>query len=128
MSASRGSATVAMTGALVMTALAGIAVAGLATLYSARAQAQTGADAAALAAAVATYPPAAGAVPSVAARGAAWVNGVFVVGCRCRVDTTLEVRTVEVVVAIEATVPVLGSFTVRASSRAEFDPRRWLGH
>jgi hypothetical protein len=117
-----------MTAALVTMILVGVALAALATLYSVRAQAQVGADAAALAAAVATYPPAARIAPSLAALSGATANGAVVVACRCAIDTTLETRTVEVVVAVPATVPVFGSLTVRASSRAEFDPRRWLGH
>jgi hypothetical protein len=34
---------------------------------------------------------------------------------------------VEVVTAIRVDVPIFGEVTVRAASRAEFDPMRWLG-
>ena len=118
---------VAMSAAVALVAVVSVAVAGLGTLYSARAQAQTAADAAALAAAVATYPPAATSSPHAAARLVAAENSAGVISCFCPRNGDLEPRVVEVVVGIEADVPVFGEWLVRASSRAEFDPVRWLG-
>lgn len=122
-----GSMAVAMSGAVAMVAIVSIAVAGLGALYSARAQAQTAADAAALAAAVATYPAAATTSPVAAARIGADENGANVLSCACPRDGTLEARVVGVVVGIEVDVPIFGEWVVKASSRAEFDPLRWLG-
>lgn len=117
----------AMTGALAVVAIAGIAVAALGTLYAARAQAQGAADAAALAAAVATYPPATSADPLMAARGIAEDNGAMLVGCTCPRDDTMKARIVEVVTGVRVDLPLFGDVTVRSSARAEFDPRLWLG-
>jgi hypothetical protein len=47
--------------------------------------------------------------------------------CACPVDGNLEARVAEVVVGVEADVPIFGQWLVRAGSRAEFDPSRWLG-
>ena len=118
---------VAMSAAVAVVAVASVAVAGLGVLYSARTQAQTGADAAALAAAVATYPPAASVSPVAAARDIAGENGAVVLRCSCPRDPTFRARVVEVVTAIRVDVPVFGEWLVHGSSRAEFDPVRWLG-
>lgn len=122
-----GSMAVAMSAAVALVAMVSVAVAGLGALYSARAQAQTAADAAALAAAVASYPPAATSSPEAAARLAASENSAGVVACACHRNGSLVPRVVEVVVGVEIDVPVFGEWLVRASSRAEFDPLRWLG-
>jgi len=116
-----------MTGVIAVVATCSIAVAGLGSVYAARAQAVAAADGAALAAAVATYPPAAEAPPIGSARAVADLNGARLVECVCPVDAGPAVRTVTVVVAVRTEVPVFGVLTVRASSRAEFDPMRWLG-
>lgn len=105
-----------------------VATAGLGLAYAARAQAQVASDAAALAAAVATYPPAVeGGSPASRARSVASANGATLVSCVCPVDRTLEERTVTVIAQVIADVPILGELRIRAASRAEFDPRRWLG-
>lgn len=117
---------VAMSAALGVVAIASVAIAGLGSLYAARAQAQIAADAAALASAVATYPPASATTPAAAATDVASQNGAAVVRCVCPPDASIQVRVVEVVTAIRADVPVFGEWLVRASSRAEFDPMRWL--
>jgi Flp pilus assembly protein TadG len=122
-----GSMAVAMSAAVALIIVTSVAVAGLGALYSARAQAQNAADAAALAAAVATYPPAASSSPREAARLAAGANQARVMSCACPVDGNLEARVAEVVVGVEADVPIFGQWLVRAGSRAEFDPSRWLG-
>lgn len=118
---------VAMGGVVALVAVATIAVTGLAAVYATRAQAQVAADAAALAAAVSTYPPASEGTPLASAREVAARNGASVVSCGCSRDASLATRTVEVVAEIGVNVPVFGEITVRASGRAEFDPRRWLG-
>jgi len=127
MSVDRGSMAVALSGVTAVVALLGVAVAAIGMLYGARAQATNAADAAALAAAVATYPPASSVDPVTAARQAAMANGVVLVSCRCPRDTSLAIRTVEVVAVVEVEVPVFGRVTVSSASRAEFDPMRWLG-
>lgn len=126
MTIDRGSMTVAMSAAVAIVAAVAVAVASLGSLYAARAQAQTAADAAALAAAVATYPTATATSPMVAARTGAGENGAILVRCSCPRDATLRARVVEVVAGVEADVPIFGERLVRASSRAEFDPIRWL--
>lgn len=117
----------AMAGLLGVIALLAVAVASIGVLYGAKAQAQTAADAGALAAAVATYPPVARGAPAVVARSVVAENGSRLVSCRCRVDGSLSERTVEVVTAVGVSVPIFGTVEVGASSRAEFDPMRWLG-
>jgi hypothetical protein len=115
-----------MTALVAVIAVSAIAVAALASLYAARALAQTAADAGALAAAVATYPPAGDGDPRTVARAVVEANGAVLIGCKCARDDRLRARVVEVVAAVQTRVPVFGSLTVRGSSRAEFDPARWL--
>ncbi len=119
--------TVAMTGVLAIVIVTSVAVSSLGILYAARTQAQNAADAAALAAAVATYPPAAGGSPVAVARQVVAANHASLVECSCPRDGALRIRTVEVVSAVDVSVPLFGVITVRGSSRAEFDPRQWLG-
>lgn len=122
-----GAMAVAMSAVVAIAAVLAVAVASLGILYGARAQATNAADAAALAAAVATYPPASPSDPGAAARDAAEANGSVVLVCRCPRDGSLRARTVEVTAGLAVDVPIFGSVTVRAVSRAEFDPRLWLG-
>lgn len=117
----------AMVGMVALVAVLSVAVASVGMLYSARAQATTAADAAALAAAVATYPPAGASDPLETARAVAEANGAVVLGCRCALDPGLAARIVEVLAGVDVEVPVFGSVRVRAVSRAEFDPILWLG-
>ena len=126
MRADHGSMAVAMSSAVALIAIASVAVAGLGALYSARVQAQNAADAAALAAAVATYPPASSVSPERAAGIVAGENEARVLACACPRSASLSSRVVEVVVGVQAKVPVFGEWLVRAASRAEFDPMRWL--
>ena len=113
---------------LVATAAIGmIGVGSLASLYAARNHASTAADAAALAAAVATYPPAGAESPMVEARRYARLNAATLHSCQCPVDSTMKVRVVTVIVELKANVPLFGVLPVRAGARAEFDPRAWLG-
>lgn len=119
---------VLMAGLIGVIVAVSVAVAGLGLAYSARAQAQAASDAAALAAAVGTYPPAATDSPLERARRAAIANGARVVSCSsCRVDSSMRPRVVTVAAVVSIDAPVFGRLDVEASSRAEFDPRRWLG-
>lgn len=90
-------------------------------------QAAGAADAAALAAAPVTFRPfgAAGSPAQEAARFAA-ANGTRLVRCVCPVDRSWNERTVTVVVERPVTVPALGTFTVRATSLATFEPAALL--
>lgn len=109
-------------------AVVAVATTGLALVYAARAQAQLASDASALAAAVATYPPASGgATPVSRARSVAALNDATLISCRCHVDATLESRIVTVITRVGADIPIFGELGVHAVSRAEFDPRLWLG-
>lgn len=119
--------SVVMTAVVAIVAVLAVAVASIGTLYAARAQATNAADAAALAAVVATYPPASVTSPVAAASGAAQSNGAILDQCQCPVDGGMRDRTVEVRAMVRATVPIFGEIPVRATSRAEFSPREWLG-
>ena len=123
----RGSATVvaALLVTIVMVALVGLG--SLAVLYGVRAEANNAADAAALAAAVATYPPAGAGDPSAEAARYASVNGAAVVRCDCHVDWGIDVRLATVIVEKTVTVPFFGTLRVRAGATGEFDPIAWLG-
>lgn len=114
------------TAGLVLLLMVGVGDAGL--LLSGRYRAAAAADAAALAAAPVTFRPfgASGTARQEAARYAA-MNGASIVACRCEADPSWRARTVEVVV--ERKVGLIGGaeITVRASSRAEFDPLALLG-
>lgn len=127
MKVERGSAGVAIAAAIAVVAVLSVAVAGLGSLFAARTQAQIAADAASLAAAVATYPPASDRSPEAAAGNMAHGNGAVVLACRCSRDGSLSVRTAEVITAVSVDLPVFGEVTARATSRAEFDPWLWLG-
>jgi len=111
--------------ALLATVIVGVVSMGV--VFAARSQAVAGADAAALAAAVATYPAAASTSPAQVAASVAQANGTSLVSCVCRVDVSLRRRVVTVIVAIPIDAPILGKLSIRAGSRAEFDPRSWLG-
>ncbi|MDH3190073.1 MAG: hypothetical protein OEM39_05450, partial [Acidimicrobiia bacterium] len=104
-----------------------IAVGSLATLYGARLHASTAADAAALAAAVGTYPPAGAGAPTTEARRYALANGAILVDCTCDIDSSMLARTVTVLVEMKVPVPIFGVIPIRAGARAEFDPVLWLG-
>ncbi len=111
--------------ALLATVTVGVVSVGV--VIAARSQAVSGADAAALAAAVATYPAAASGGPRQVAQSVARANGVELVSCSCRIDASLAARVVTVIVAVPVDAPILGKLSIRAGARAEFDPRRWLG-
>ncbi len=122
-----GSSMILMAGLVGLVVAVSVAVVGLGLAYSARAQAQAASDAAALAAAVGTYPPAATGRPIQLARRVAQANRATVVACSCPVDASIRLRVVSVTTAVEVDTPMFGRLLVEATSRAEFDPRRWLG-
>ena len=108
---------IAVAGVLLMI---GIAVLDISAVVSARTRSQTAADAAALAAAPATFTLASS--PLQAAKRMAEANGARLVWCRCRVDRRPEVRTVTVETAVVARLRLWKEVTVFAQSRAEFIP------
>jgi hypothetical protein len=110
-----------------LTGLGMIAVGSITALYGARIHASTAADAAALAAAVATYPPAGGGDPVQEARHFALINGAVLKECDCALDYSMDVRIVTVVVEMKVPVPLFGVIPISAGARAEFDPSLWLG-
>lgn len=116
-----------MAGVVAILATLIVAVASLSVLLSARTQAATAADAAALAAAPATYPSAGYGSPAREAERVARLNGASLLACICAADATLEVRLAQVTTEVVVDVPIFGTRRVRATSRAEFDPRTWLG-
>ena len=107
--------------------LVAMAVASLGVLYAARVQAANAADAAALAAAPATYPALRVGSPTSRARVAAEANGAVVAKCECAVDPSIRARSVTVWASFVVTVPIFGTHEVTVAARAEFDPRLWLG-
>lgn len=116
-----------MTAVVALLAVVAVATASLGLAYAARAQAQTAADAASLAAAVATYPGTGRRVPALEAAAVVSANGAHFVSCRCPMDTGIAPRTAWVVAMVPVDLPVLGEIRVTATAGAEFDPRRWLG-
>jgi Flp pilus assembly protein TadG len=105
----------------------GVASTSVGLLLAGREQVSIASEAAALAAAVATYPPAGGGDPISAAREIAAANGATLVSCSCSVDPTLRPRTVEVETSSLVDVPLFGRLEVGRKARAEFDPGLWLG-
>ena len=123
----RGSITVVVMAVAGLLASLTVGAAGVAMAYTAREQASTAAEAAALAAAVATYPGTGRPAPSSEARRAAAANGARLDSCRCPVDPSLSARTVTVRASVEVVVPIFGTIRVMGAARAEFDPLAWLG-
>jgi hypothetical protein len=119
--------TILVIGWVAVIATVGVAATSVGSLFAAREQAYTAAEAAALAAAVATYPPAGPGLPVALAAEYAARNGSRLVSCRCQVDLSIRPRTVMVRTAREVEVPIFGRVTVQASARSEFDPGLWLG-
>ena len=108
---------VAVVGVLLMI---GVAVLDISAVVSARTRSQTAADAAALAAAPATFTLASS--PQQAATRMAEANGARLVWCKCRIDRRPKVRTVTVETAVVARLWLWEEVTVFAKSRAEFTP------
>lgn len=119
----RGSVSLLVLGVALPVAILGMAlVVGLAQLAVARAVVQGAADAAALAAAPATFQPFGGdADPEAVASAAAVDNGADLVACDCRRDPTWAARIV--VVEVVRGVDVFGvGVELRAVAAAEFAP------
>jgi hypothetical protein len=118
----RGSMVLGL-GLIVVVLMIALAVGSVGAGIAAYVHAANAADAAALAAAPVTFRPfgANGSPAAEAARFAA-MNGVSLVRCTCPIDRSWDTRTVEVVVAHALNVPMLGRVTVRAASRATFEP------
>ncbi len=127
MRSEQGASTILMVLVVVIVGVAGIASASLGMLYVGREKAATAAEAGALAAAVATYPPAASDSPQQAASRLAESNGAQLESCACPVDSSLRPRRVEVVTSVSIDVPLFGSMKLGARAGAEFDPGAWLG-
>ena len=119
---------------IVMVAIVGAAlvasflIADLSVLLAARLDAAGAADAAALAAAPATFPQGRRSErPAEAAGRVGAANGVRVVACRCSIDPSWAPRRVEVVVARDVDLVILGPIEVHATGAAEFAPTRVVG-
>jgi secretion/DNA translocation related TadE-like protein len=118
-----GSGTLLAVATMAVVIVAALALVAATQIVSGRARAVTAADAAALAAAVHTFPPAGGGVsPGKAAASMAQANAARLTVCRCPVDSTLRVRSVEVRVETRVQVVLLGEVAVAAASRAEYVP------
>lgn len=122
-----GGSAILMMALSALVALVGLAAASIGVLLAERERAIAGAEAAALAAAVATYPAAAGAAPLDVAHEMVASNGLTLVTCRCPVDVGLDARVVTVTASTEVVLPILGPVVVTGAANAEFDPRAWLG-
>jgi len=122
-----GSATLPVLAAVALVAAVSVGAGSVGVLLSAREQAIAAAEAAALAAAVATYPPTGAGSPVAVAADLAKRNYATLVSCRCPVDGGLRARTVTVITAVTVDVPLFDRLTVRGGARAEFDPRSFLG-
>lgn len=104
-----------------------VALGAVGTGFAGYVQAAGAADAAALAAAPVTFRPfgATGSPTQEAARFAS-ANGTRLVRCVCPVNRSWDTRTVIVVVERSVDIPALGRLTVRATSRATFEPSALL--
>jgi secretion/DNA translocation related TadE-like protein len=122
-----GSATVIMLAVTGLLASATVGLASVGLAFSARVQATAAADAAALAAAVATYPGTGRGPPAAEADRLARANGAVLMACLCPIDSTFAVRTVTVRTSVPVMLPLFGRVSVSGAARAEFDPREWWG-
>ena len=127
MTSDRGAVTVLGLFLVAVVAVVGVGTAEVGFLYAERERATTAAEAAALAAAVSTYPPASAQSPRQAAALFAARNGARLERCVCPRDSSLAVRTVLVMVSVDVELPLLGNLEVIGAARAEFDPQEWLG-
>lgn len=118
-----GAATLIVAGVLVVGVVLALLVADVAGIAATRARVVTAADAAALAAAPATFADfGMGEDPRVAASRAAAANGATLVACRCSRDTSWTLRRVLVTAVAEVDLVLLGSHRLSASAAAEFAP------
>ena len=115
---------VATMAVLVVVALTIVALAGAETASE---RAVGAAEAAALAAAPATFSPLAGGrAPADHARALALANGAELVRCDCETNASYAARTVVVTVRYRTTIPVLGTVHLERTAAAEFEPIRLL--
>ncbi len=123
----RGSMSVMAMAMLVVVVIAGLLAVDGVRLVGARMQAQTAADAAALAAAPQTFDPqGTGELPRRVADRIAGANGAKLITCTCPFDLIWRPRLVHVEVASDVATGPLGVSRVRARATAEFDPTVWL--
>lgn len=115
----KGSASILAAGLIGMMALVGMAMIASGVLATAKLEAQTAADAAALAAAGALV---SGSDPLEEARTVAAANRARLRWCRCPVARDPEAVTVEVAVDVDERLPVFGVVTVEATAAAEAVP------
>lgn len=128
MRAERGSVTLLAAASMSVTLLLGMLAVEATWLAAARLQAQTAAEAAALAAAPITF-GSFGQVADPAAEAArfAGANEALLVSCRCPIDPVWRSRIVTVQVEVKVRAGLFGITTVAAEASAEFDPTVWLG-
>lgn len=108
---------------LVAGAVLSLLLADVAKVIAVRAQLTAAADAAALAAAPATFTSFGSEErPEVAAASIAAANGATVIECVCPVDRSWAARTVVVAVTATANLALLGSRRLKAAAAAEFRP------
>jgi len=123
MSQQQGAATAVVAALLVVGMVLALLVADVARVTEARARLTAAADAAALAAAPATFADfGAGADPYRSAAEMARANSAQLVECSCRVDRSWATRMVRVVVASDVDLTLLGARHLEASAAAEFSP------
>jgi secretion/DNA translocation related TadE-like protein len=119
----RGSATILALALVFFVIAIGLGVLAAVQLVTARVRAVNAADAAALAAAPATFPAlSVGETPSRVAAEMAAANGARLLRCLCPVVRSFDPRNVEVEVAVVTRVAMVGQVQVRAISRAEYVP------
>lgn len=119
----RGGGTVLAVAVMAVVIVTSLALVAATQIVVGRARAVTAADAAALAAAVHTYPPSGeGITPSQAAIRMARSNGARLTLCSCRIDSSYQSRGVEVRVETRVDVVLIGPVMVSAASRAEYVP------
>lgn len=119
----RGSVTVLVLGLVAVVVVLGLMLGTTGQYLAARSQIQAAADAAALAAAPLTFRPFGSTNgPAVEAARLAAANGAQLIDCDCSIDRSFAVRVVEVEVAADVRLLVLGPRRVRAVAAAEFTP------
>lgn len=126
--ADRGSASVVAAAVVALSLTLAVALGAVGVVLEARMRAVNAADAAALAAAPATFSPLGLGDPARRAAETAADNGGTLKSCVCRVDPTWSPRTATVTIEVIADVPVLGPTSIEAVSRAEFRPVALTGH
>lgn len=122
MSGETGSASIVGVVAVTAILAAGLMAVEASTLVGDRLGAQTAADAAALAAAQATFPLGGSGDPREMAARFALHNGAELVSCECRIDHSWRPRVVRVVVRRLRSTLWFGTIAVTAGASAEFDP------